>query len=327
MDGNGNLYGTTYTGGPNGLGNIFELAQGSGTITTLAAFNGPNGMEPQGGMIMDASGNLYGTTRLGGTQSGTVFELAQGSSTITDLVKFNCKSGGYFPYGGVLMDASGDLYGTTSTGGGVFEIAHGSGTFTVLAPFNGSNGSSPKGAPIMDAGGNLYGTTTYGGAAGDGTVFELVKGSGTITALATFNGSNGSNPWDPLIMDGSGNLYGTTYSGGAYGGGTVFEVTGAATPSMQRKGSGPLKTNLSDINVFTTAGAHPLSVTLNPTGTLSPTVTDTPNSTIPGKDLSIRVGSTADSTADTLAPSSDQVPWSDLVTTLFEGASGKRDIL
>src|SRR5206468_9876302 len=90
-----------------------------------------------------------------------------------------------------------------------------------------TNGAVPKGALVMDANGNLYGTASSGGTSNDGTVFELQKGSNTITALASFNGGNGSAPQAGLTIDAGGNLYGTTSSG--YGGnGTVFEVPAGA---------------------------------------------------------------------------------------------------
>jgi len=253
LDSSGNLYGTTANGGANGDGTVFELAKGSGAITTLASFNGSNGVEPEAGLIMDSSGNLYGTTSGGfsifhGPGIGTVFELAKGSSTITTLASFD-GSDGLYPLAGLVMDGSGNLYGTTEYGGPaynpsrnqlgdgtVFELAKGSSgtfTFTTRASFNGADGETPAGALIMDPNGNLYGTTEYGGIgyaatsvrqSGDGTVFELAKGSSTITPVAFFNGPNGEAPRAGLIMDRSGNLYGTTYDGGASGYGTVFEV-------------------------------------------------------------------------------------------------------
>ena len=228
MDSSGNMYGTASDGGASKDGTVFEVAKGSGTITALASFNGTNGANPHGGLILDSSGNLYGTTEFGGaSMDGTVFEVAKGSGTITTLASFNGINGAD-PVAGLIMDGSGNLYGTAESGHfrTVFELAKGSSTITVLARFNGTNGDNPEAGLILDSSGNLYGTTSGGGASGDGTVFELAKGSGTITALASFNGANGANPVAGLIMDGSGNLYGTTESGGANGDGTVFAIGG-----------------------------------------------------------------------------------------------------
>jgi uncharacterized repeat protein (TIGR03803 family) len=228
MDGSGNLYGTTAVGGASAAGTVFELAPGSGTLTTLVSFGG-FGVEPSWGVIRDSSGNLYGitfgTSVIGETIGQTVFELAAGSGTITTLATF---AGGSSASGSLLMDSSGNLYGTTQDGGSsgdgsVFELAQGSGTITTLAAFNGANGRSPYAGLIMDGSGNLFGTTLAGGASGYGTVFELAHGSSTITTLAAFNGSNGLEPHAPLLMDSSGNLYGTTEGSGPYPG-TVFEL-------------------------------------------------------------------------------------------------------
>jgi uncharacterized repeat protein (TIGR03803 family) len=209
---------------------VFEVAAGSGAITTLATFNGTNGANPERDLVEDSSGNLFGTTLNGGTSNnGTVFEVKAGSGTVTTLASFNGANGAT-PYCNLVEDSGGNLFGTTSYGGTsnvgtVFEIAAGSGTITTLATFNGTNGSHPGGL-IEDSSGNLFGTAYQGGTSGNGTVFELAAGSGTITTLATFNGTNGANPTIHLIADRSGNLFGTTYSGGAAGAGTVFEVVG-----------------------------------------------------------------------------------------------------
>ena len=239
MDSSGNLYGTTVYGHES-PGAVFELAHGSSTITTLASFDSTTGEYPVGGVIMDSSGNLYGTTA-GNSGYGTVFELAHGSRNITVLAYLHTtQNAGTYPYDSLIMDSSGDLYGTASHGGGeaengtVFEWVHGSHQITTLASFNDTDGRWPYASLIMDSSGNLYGTTVYGGAAGAGTVFELAQGSGTITTLVSFNGTNGENPEDTLIMDSSGNLYGTTAGGGASNEGTVFELTGAdVLPALQ----------------------------------------------------------------------------------------------
>jgi uncharacterized repeat protein (TIGR03803 family) len=237
-DANGNLYGTTSGIQPPWVafsdGTVFEVAAGSGTITTLASFDGTDGAEPLAGLVMDGGGNLYGTTASGSTSYGTVFKLAAGSGTVTTLVSFEFTNGEY-PEAGLVMDSSGNLYGTaylggTSDDGTVFELAAGSGTVTALASFDGTNGRLPVGSLIMDSSGNLYGTTYAGGTSDDGTVFELAAGSGAITTLASFTGSNGANPDAGLVMDSSGNLYGTTHHGGASNDGAVFELaTGSGT--------------------------------------------------------------------------------------------------
>jgi uncharacterized repeat protein (TIGR03803 family) len=208
LDASGNLYGTTTYGGPSGGGigdgTVFEIAKGSGTITTLASFNGTNGYWPAGGVTLDASGNLYGTTYHGGTgnDDGTVFEIARGSGTITTLASFNGTNGAE-PDAGVTLDASGNLYGTTEDGGAssegtVFEIARGSGTVTVLLSFDGANGASPS-AVTLDASGNLYGTTSRGGSSGDdGTVFELTPN--TAVSLSLTSGTSTSLFVQPLTF-------------------------------------------------------------------------------------------------------------------------------
>jgi uncharacterized repeat protein (TIGR03803 family) len=223
------------------------------SLSTLASFVFPDGAHPDAGLIMDSSGNLYGTTQSQGAYGdGTVFEVAHGSSTITLLAAFNGNNGSA-PYASLIMDSSGNLYGTTSGGGAfsdgtVFELAQGSSTITSLAAFNGTNGSSPYASLISDSSGNLYGTTYSRGALGYGTVFKLAQGSRTITTLASFNGTNGANPYASLIIDGSGNLYGTTYNGGTFNEGTVFELA---------RGSGTITALASFNSNNLTAGGNP----------------------------------------------------------------------
>ena len=226
-DSSGNLFGTTLQGGPSGDGTVFEVAQGSGAITTLASFTGQNAVQPQGGLVEDSSGNLFGTTSTGGPDAdGTVFEVAQGSGAITTLASFTSNNG-FNPNGGLVEDSSGNLFGTTSYGNGdgtVFEVAQGSGAIATLASFTGDNGSNPFAGLIQDSSGNLFGTTLEGGLSGDGTVFEVAQGSGTITTLASFNGANRAWPQGGLVEDSSGDLFGTTSNGGLSNDGTVFEV-------------------------------------------------------------------------------------------------------
>ena len=231
LDSGGNLYGTTQGGGSSGNGTVFEIAAGSHTITTLASFDYDNGAYPTGGVVQDSGGNLYGTTQYGGSSgSGTVFEIAVGSNTITTLASLDYTNSGEYPSGGVVLDSAGNLYGTASYGGSsyygtVFEVAAGSNIITALASFNYDNGASPFGSVVLDSAGNLYGTTQGGGSSGNGTVFEIAAGSNTITTLASFTGDNGANPYAGVVLDGSGNLYGTSSYGGSKGDGTVFEIT------------------------------------------------------------------------------------------------------
>jgi len=145
----------------------------------------------------------------------------------TDLYNFTGGSDGGGPYGGVIRDKTGTLYGTTRAGGDsndgtVWKLSKG--TETVLHSFSGSDGSAPFATLATDASGNLYGTASTGGSSGYGTVFKL-SSSGKFSTLYTFTGSSdGANPYSGLILDKNGNLYGTTAAGGTSGVGTVFKV-------------------------------------------------------------------------------------------------------
>ena len=242
LDSAGNLYGTTRYGGADYYGTVFELPKGSATDTVLYSFTGTNGdgANPEAGLIMDSAGNLFGTTFNGGANDyGTVFEVTP-SGTETILHSFGPSGIGEAgePNGSLVMDSAGNLYGTTEDGGAhdygtVFEVTP-SGTETVLYSFTATNGDGafPYAGLIMDSAGNLYGTTENGGADDYGTVFELPKGSATDIVLYSFTATNGDGafPEAGLIMDSAGNLYGTTYNGGADDYGTVFELPkGSAT--------------------------------------------------------------------------------------------------
>ena len=231
QDAAGNLYGTTSAGGNSncagGCGVVFKLSPGK-RETVLHQFSGApsDGAGPDGRLVMDDSGNLYGTTSAGGASNlGTVFKLDV-SGTETLLHSFSGGSDGANPYAGLIMVA-GDLYGTTESGGTgticpngcgtVFKI-DASGNETVLYSFAGgtSDGADPKAGLTLDSNGNLYGTTYLGGTEGDGTVFELST-NGTETILWNFTGrADGANPFGGVIRDANGVLYGTAENGGSH---------------------------------------------------------------------------------------------------------------
>jgi uncharacterized repeat protein (TIGR03803 family) len=258
-DGSGNLYGTTVARSPEeGGGTVFKLSK-AGKETVLHRFgNGPDGYDVAGGLVSDTSGNFYGTTTLGGsdrslcggTGCGIVYKVSQaGKETI--LYNFTGSSDGQNPYAGLTRDAAGNLYGTTASGGGVGQCRGnaGCGTVfkidttgkeTVLYRFSGgTDGGYPLAPLVRDATGNLYGTAEVGGdlsgcgGSGCGTVFKL-DGSATLTVLHTFTGQwpDGGQPQSGVIMDGSGNLYGTTVEGGAWGFGTVYELHTSGTLTL-----------------------------------------------------------------------------------------------
>jgi uncharacterized repeat protein (TIGR03803 family) len=231
-DPSGNLYGTTQNGGPDNAGTVFKVDP-TGKKTILYSFTGStDGAYPMAGVVLDAEGNLYGTTWLGGLQNfggyGTVFKVdPMGKESV--LYTFTGSNDGGTPQAGVIRDSHGNLYGTTNYGGTdsagtVFKVdPHGH--ETVLHNFTGgSDGWLPVGASLVrDSAGNLYGTTPQGGSNDFGVVFKIdAKGNATI--LHTFSGSDGKIPYGTLILDKAGNIYGTTYQGGAHGGGVVFKI-------------------------------------------------------------------------------------------------------
>ncbi|MGA9355104.1 MAG: choice-of-anchor tandem repeat GloVer-containing protein, partial [Terriglobales bacterium] len=190
FDTSGNLYGTTFFGGAQEAGTVFELApkaKGGWTEKVLYSFGGgTDGANPYASVVFDAADNLYGTTYQGGDYtSGTVFELTPNGS-----------------------------------GGWTEKVLHSFG--------NGTDGADPYASLIFDTFGNLYGTTYQGGVYGLGTVFELTpkRGGWREKVVHSFGaGTDGANPYASLVFDAAGNLYGTTYQGGVYSSGTAFELT------------------------------------------------------------------------------------------------------
>ena len=200
----------------------------------------PDGKLPDATPILDAKGNLYGTTTSGGaTNHGTVFELtSKGSETV--LYSFAGSPDGQTPYtSGVVRDKAGNFYGTTGGGGAngqgiVFQLTP-AGTEIVLHSFaaDGKDGVLPIGGLVMDKAGNLYGTTNKGGTTNNGTVFKVTPG-GVETVLYSFAGgtADGCQPYDVTLVLKKNTLYGTTFACGAKGGGTVFKVTLSGTETV-----------------------------------------------------------------------------------------------
>jgi uncharacterized repeat protein (TIGR03803 family) len=258
-DANGNLYGTTISGGGGacngGCGTIFSLTtsehlsrhrtrtpDSTWTATTLYSFTGGNDGEiPEGGVVA-YDGKLYGTASLGGSFGwGVVYELSPSGSGWTQNViyAFEGQDDGEEPQGGVIVDAAGNLYGTTaiggSSGGGTaFKLVKSNDTWTFQLIYSFTAGSEgPNGSLVLDAAHNVYGITATGGAFGYGSVFELMP-SGDAWTYRTLHDfcqfCNGSQPAGELLLDSQGNLYGTAAGGGngsctQDGCGVVWEIT------------------------------------------------------------------------------------------------------
>lgn len=242
----GAIYGTTNEGGINNgtdsLGTVFR-ATPAGTIcetvlcpwdtTILYKFgtNNPDGVFPQGNVVFDPAGNMYGTTEFGGQGGGGVFEMSKVNGVWTESLIYAFNGVG-LPYAGVILDSAGNVYGTGYAGGlgygGVFQLVPGQSGWTqnILYRFtNGADGRLPYAGLVMDAAGNLYGATAGGGANGGGVVYELSpsNGSWNFTILYSLPGNGG--PESALTMDAAGNLYGTTLHDGAHQRGNVFELS------------------------------------------------------------------------------------------------------
>jgi uncharacterized repeat protein (TIGR03803 family) len=236
----GNFYGTTLGGGSAGTGTVFGITPKGAERVLYSFAGGTDGAAPQAGLAFDAAGNLYGTTTTGGANgTGTVFKLTVplkgGKWTETVLYSFGAAPDGTTPVAGVTFDKAGNLYGTASAGGAygygaVFELkpTGANWTETIIHEFqDGDDGAVPFAGLIADKKGNFYGAAGEGGTGGGGTVFELTPANGTwtFTVLYSQAGWNVSGTFRNLMMDGSGNLYGTTHCDGGPEAGTVYKLT------------------------------------------------------------------------------------------------------
>ena len=290
----GALYGATSGGGMpqcmgyGGCGLVFSLRPAASICASISCpwtesvpyqFNPVSGFKdgyhPNGGLIFDSSGNIYGTTTAGGTHAaGTVFQLSPSGGSWTETVLYNfgpSPSNGIDPNGNLVIDHAGNIIGTTRDGGDpncrcgvIFELTHnGSGwTETILHSFTlQPDGGYPAGGLISDAAGNLYGETPYGGAILGGVVYQLMPSNGSYTFQVLYSFLSDSDFEGPLgipAIDSNGNVYGTTWSQGGPGG-NIFELTPA--------NGGWIYTDLHDFDYDD--GANPADgPTLDPSGNL-----------------------------------------------------------
>ena len=245
----GNLYGSTFAGGGSacggrGCGTVFMVCPTcGGAETVLHRFSGTtDGGQPIGDLIFDASGTLYGTTVIGGkphgcggSGCGTVYKLQNSGGTWAETVLYKFAGGtdGVFPDGGVIFDSTGNLYGTTSSGGShaagtIFKLTRSGSAWmeSLIYVFQGlTDGKEPVTGLIFDTVGNLYGSTLFGGTGLGGTIFELTPSGGRWTFRLLYSARGGAGPYGALMMDSVGNLYGATFQDGVHLYGSVFKLT------------------------------------------------------------------------------------------------------
>jgi uncharacterized repeat protein (TIGR03803 family) len=243
IDNSGNFYGTTQSGGANGIGCVYMVSPTANgwSETVLHSFSGSDGAYPWADVTLDAAGNVYGTTIAGGAYGqGAVFELNASDGSWTETVLYSFRGGTHhgWPAAGVYLDASGNIFGTLSDNGdegqgAVFRLqpdSDGKWTETLLHTFRKrGDGDFPWSDLVPDAADNLYGTTYAGGNTGYGVIYKLTRnanGNWTESIFFTFNYRDGANPADnPVTFDASGNLFVATDSGGLSSGyGVVLEI-------------------------------------------------------------------------------------------------------
>ncbi len=252
----GALYGATSAGGGancidyngnQGCGTVYQLrpplrspasAIAYWSPNVLFRFSGSDGAYPEGDLTFDQAGNIYGIAINGGGPGwGLVYELTRSGGGWTEDVLYQAQNDGdgQYPWGGVTFDSAGNLYGVFSQNGpagygAIYKLAPSGGSWSESTvhgfTYHGNDGANPQGGLIRDSAGNLYGTTVHD-PTGGGTIFELTPSGGNLSfnVLYGLTGGIDLGPYDKLVMDASGNLYGTTFGDGHYGYGSVFKLT------------------------------------------------------------------------------------------------------
>lgn len=259
-DGAGFFWGTTEQGGNNTYGTVFKVNINTGQLTTLADFQDGGtvkGSSPKSGLVNDGAGFFWGTTNSGANDfSGTIYKINASTGAFTNVYQFSngtTAANGEKPYGTLVRDGAGFLWGTTSQGGGtsngtIYKVNISTGAVTRMRQLNPGNvdGANPHAGLASDGAGLFAGTAHQGGAGNFGTVFKIVASTGAFTKLVDFtsNGATnkGADPWGALVSDQSGSFLGTTNKGGANGIGTIFKVnatSGALTTLLEFTGAGP----------------------------------------------------------------------------------------
>ena len=214
----GNLYGTTPTGGVNSVGIVFKITP-AGSQTILYQFDTTHGSTPNGGLVLGADGNFYGTTEFGGANSyGTIFKITP-SGVLTVTLCFTGNADGGYPVAPLVLATDGNFYGT-SYPGAAFKLSP-AGVFTVINTI-----PTVSYGPLLQASdGNFYGVTEFGGTFSAGTIYKIA--GSTVTTLYNFDGTHGSYPIGGLVQGADGNLYGTTTAGGSTNAGVIYKITTA----------------------------------------------------------------------------------------------------
>ncbi len=231
----GKLYGTTFYGGVDAYGTIFQTDTTGATFTTLHIFEVyGDGGNPYASLVQGTDGFLYGTDVTGSAGGvGAIFKTDTTGATFITLKSFTYVDGEN-PSAGLIQGTDGYLYGTAPLGGAhqsgtIFKTDTAGATFTVLHDFAYSDGSYPYAGLLQGTDGSLYGTTYEGGANGYGTIFKIDTTGATFTSLHSFTDTDGAFPYGRLVQGSDGNLYGTASGGGASQMGTIFKIDTGGT--------------------------------------------------------------------------------------------------